>query len=159
MIRSTTAADTAALMLLAEALGLFEPQELAELKTMLLAYLNGETRSGEFWLTDDDDDHGPVGVAYCAPERMTEGTWNLLFIAIHPDHQGQGRGGQLIRQVEHLLKARGAHLLIAETLAEFELTRAFYRQCGYREQACIPDFYAPGADKIVYCKPLTATAP
>ncbi|MEO0408236.1 MAG: GNAT family N-acetyltransferase [Cyanobacteria bacterium P01_A01_bin.135] len=158
MIRFTTATDTADLMALAEAIGLFEPKELAELKTMLLAYLSDEANSGEFWLTNEGDD-GPVGVAYCAPERMTEGTWNLLFIAIHPDHQGQGRGGQLIRHIEQLLKERGAHLLIAETLAEFEQTRAFYRQCGYREEAHIHDFYAPGADKIVYCKALTATAP
>ena len=32
------------------------------------------TRDG---LTSEVDDGGPVGVAYYAPERMTEGTWNL----------------------------------------------------------------------------------
>ncbi|HAG84099.1 MAG TPA: GNAT family N-acetyltransferase, partial [Cyanobacteria bacterium UBA12227] len=77
----------------ADAIG-FEPNELEVLREMLSDDLGGNSDSDRFWLTDDDGE--PVGVAYCAPERMTNGTWNLLLIAVQPDRQGQGRGTALL---------------------------------------------------------------
>ena len=123
---------------------------------MLADYLDGNSNSDHFWITDDED--GLVGVAYCAPEPMTNGTWNLLLIAVRPDRQGQGRGAALMRYVEQTLTARGERLLLVETsgLANFERTRAFYRNCGYDEEARIRDFYKAGDDKIVYRKVLAA---
>ncbi|MBE9070173.1 GNAT family N-acetyltransferase [Leptolyngbya cf. ectocarpi LEGE 11479] len=150
MIRPTTPDDTAALLALANAAIGFSPDELTELSQTLTDYFEGGSDS--FWLTDDDN--GPVAAAYCAPERMTDGTWNLLFIAVHPEQQGQGRGTAMVQYVEETLTARGAHLLLVETLASFERTRAFYRRCGYEEEARIRNFYEAGADKIIYCKAL-----
>jgi ribosomal protein S18 acetylase RimI-like enzyme len=153
MIRPTTLDDTDALLALAKAAIDFSPEELEELQASLTDYFSDEN-GDHFWLTDDDD--GPVAAAYCAPERMTNGTWNLLFIAVHPDYQGQGRGAAMIHHVEKMLAAQGAHLLLVETLASFDRTRAFYRKCGYTEEAQIRDFYDIGADKIVYRKALMA---
>ncbi|HBL12668.1 MAG TPA: GNAT family N-acetyltransferase [Cyanobacteria bacterium UBA11162] len=155
MIRPTTPDDTAALIALADAIG-FEPNELEVLREMLSDDLGGNSDSDRFWLTDDDGE--PVGVAYCAPERMTNGTWNLLLIAVQPDRQGQGRGTALLRYVEQALMTRGARLLLVETsgLPSFERTRAFYRKCGYDQEARIRDFYKAGDDKIVYRKALVA---
>lgn len=153
MIRPTTPDDTAALIAIAEAIG-FEPNEIEELSEMLTDYFGGSSDSDRFWITDDDN--GPVGVAYCEPERMTDRTWNLLLIAVRPDQQGQGRGTTLLRYVEQTLTARGARVLLVETsgLPDFERTRAFYRKCGYDEEARIRDFYKAGDDKIVYRKAL-----
>jgi N-acetylglutamate synthase-like GNAT family acetyltransferase len=95
MIRSTTPADTKALMAVAEASGLFEPSQTAELAGMLAEHFAGD--SPDYWLTDEDS--VPVGVVYVAPERMTEGTWNLYLIAVHPDRQRQGRGKKLLEYV------------------------------------------------------------
>lgn len=159
MIRPTTPNDTAALIALADATGLFEPNQLEEVGEMLADYFGGSSGSDHFWITDDDED-GPVGVAYCAPEPMTDGTWNLYLIAVRPDRQGQGRGATLLRYVEQTLTARGERVLLVETsgLASFERTRAFYRKCGYDEEARIRDFYRAGDDKIVYRKALAAQA-
>lgn len=150
MIRPTTPDDTAALLALANAAIGFSPDELNELSQTLTDYFDGS--SDAFWLVDDDN--GPVAAAYCAPERMTNGTWNLLFIAVHPEHQGQGRGTAMVQYVEETLTVKGAHLLLVETLASFEQTRAFYRRCGYEEEARIRNFYEVGADKIIYVKAL-----
>ncbi|MCC3442588.1 MAG: GNAT family N-acetyltransferase [Microcoleus sp. PH2017_03_ELD_O_A] len=111
-----------------------------------------------FWITDDDG--GPVGVAYCELEPMTDRTWNLQLIAILPDRQGQGRGATLLRYMEQTLMARSGRVLLVETsgLPEFDRVRSFYRKCGYDEEARIRDFYKAGHDKIVYCKELTAQA-
>jgi ribosomal protein S18 acetylase RimI-like enzyme len=50
----------------------------------------------------------------------------------------------------------GGRVLLVETSGtpDFERTRAFYRKCGYEEEARIRDFYQAGADKIVYRKAL-----
>lgn len=153
MIRPTILDDATALLAIAKAIG-FEPGECKVLSEMMADYFSGN--NDHIWLTDDDN--GPVGVAYCAPERMTNGTWNLLFIAIQPEYQGQGRGTSLIGHVEQLLRAQGARLLLVETLASFDRTRAFYRKCGYEEEAQIRDFYDAGADKIVYRKLLASAS-
>jgi GNAT superfamily N-acetyltransferase len=80
---------------------------------MLAASLAAGDGGEGFWLTDDDD--GPVGMAYCEPERMTAGTWNLQLIMIQGDRQGQGRGTQLLRAVEQAVMTRQGRMLIVET--------------------------------------------
>lgn len=153
MIRPTTPDDTDALIALAGASGLFQPHELDQVAQMLAEYHAGGD-GGHHWLTDDD--HGPVGVAYFAPERMTEGTWNLYLIAVHPDRQRQGRGTALLRHVEQTLARQGQRILLVETsgVAGFEHVRAFYRSAGYDEEARIRDFYKAGDDKVVFRKAL-----
>lgn len=38
----------------------------------------------------------------CAPEKMTEGAWNLYLIAVHSDYQGQGIGIAMITHIEQV---------------------------------------------------------
>jgi len=153
MIRPITADDITALIAIAAAIG-FETNELEVLSRMLADYLGGNSNGDRFWLADNNDEDGLVGVAYCETERMTDQTWNLQLIAIHPDHQRQGRGGKLLRYIEETLKARDGRMLLVETLASFDHARAFYKKCGFEEEACIRDFYAAGDDKIVFRKVL-----
>ena len=126
------------------------PSEL--LDGMLENYLRGEENS--LWLTGDSKE--PSFVAYCAPERMTEGTWNLYLIAVHEKLQGSGIGKRVLSHVEKHLKEKEARVLIIETsgLPEFESTRNFYRKCDYTEEARIRDFYEKGDDKVVFWKSL-----
>jgi ribosomal protein S18 acetylase RimI-like enzyme len=158
MIRLTTTNDVTDLIVLAEASGLFEPSQTEELVQMLNQHFNGETENQDLWFTDDDN--GVVGVAYVAPERMTEGTWNLYLIAVHPDRQRQGRGVALLRHVEQVLTERGERVLLVETsgLESFEYVRSFYRKSGYDEEARIREFYKAGDDKIIFRKPLGKSA-
>jgi ribosomal protein S18 acetylase RimI-like enzyme len=152
MIRMTTPDDTEALLAVACASGMFEPHQVEELSGMLVQYFSTGPTGHELWITDDDG--GPVGVAYTAPERMTDGTWNLYMIAIHPERQRQGRGKALLEYVEYLLTERGQRLLLVETSGteDFDYVRTFYRNSGYSEEARIRDFYAAGVDKIIFRK-------
>ena len=154
MIRPTTTDDVVALKRVIEATGLF-PADM--LDSMLSNYFGGESVD-DYWLTDDDD--GPKALAYFAPERMTQGTWNLYLIAVHPEHSGQGRGTVILREVERILAARGERVLLVETsgLPNFERTRAFYRKCGYDQEARIRDFYQAGEDKVIFRKNLSGIA-
>jgi ribosomal protein S18 acetylase RimI-like enzyme len=155
MIRLITSDDTDALIALANSIELFSPKELEELRQMLTDSLSKDSDNHPFWITDDD--HGLVGLAYCEPERMTNGTWNLQLIAVRPTHQRQGRGAKLLLFVEQTLADQGARVLLVETMGtpDFEHVRAFYRKNGYDEEARIREFYAEGADKIVFRKALS----
>lgn len=148
-IRPLAAADLPGLKAVIAATGLFPPDML---DGMAAPFLRGEAE--EAWLTADAG--GPAGLLYAAPERMTEGSWNMLLIAVHPASQGRGLGSALVARAEALLAARGARLLLVETsgLPEFEPARRFYRARGYAEEARIRDFYRAGEDKIVFRKAL-----
>jgi ribosomal protein S18 acetylase RimI-like enzyme len=130
---------------------LFPPEMLAP---MAAPFLDGSNED-EFWLAAADR-RALVGIVYCAAERMTEGTWNALLIAVDPAAQGRGVGRALMHRVEHDLAARGARLLIVETseLPAFEGTRAFYRRLGFEQEARIRDFYRADEDKIVFRRSL-----
>ncbi len=157
-IRPVTADDADGLMKMIEAVGMFPEHELAEVGEMLRGYFDGSLGDDQFWLVDDNE--GYAGAAYYAPERMTEGTWNLYMLAVHPERQGEGRGAALVRYVEQTLAARGERLLLIETLGteEFAPQRAFYTKLGYEEEARIRDFYVAGGDKVIFRKDLTAMA-
>ncbi|HEY9657867.1 MAG TPA: GNAT family N-acetyltransferase [Allocoleopsis sp.] len=162
MIRLSQSKDIAAILSIAEAIG-FQPGELEVVHQLLTDYFtDGDGRESlqsannrRFWLTHDQDNDRVIGVAYCEPERMTDQTWNLQLIAIHPNHQGQGHGSRLLHHVEETLKAHGGRMLLVETLASFNLVQAFYRKHSYEEEARIRDFYAAGDDKIVFRKVLS----
>ena len=149
MIRNTTPVDHAGIIALATATGIFENGQIDELAEML-ANFDATKETGEVWLTDDND--GPTGVAYFAPERMTDGTWNLYFIAVHPDLQRHGHGKTILAHVIGLLAKRGQRVLLVETAGtnDFDYVRKFYRNNGFTEEATIRDFYAAGIDKVVY---------
>ena len=150
MIRPTVSEDVAALKKVIDRTGLF-PSDL--LDAMIAPYLSGND-AGEIWLTHDDG--AQTGLLYCALERMTEGTWNTLLIAVDPGFHRQGVGSALTAVVEKILQERGAHLLLVETsaLPEFEQARQFYRSRRYTQAALIREFYRQGEDKIIFQKAL-----
>lgn len=148
-IRKAIAADLPALELVIASTGLFPPELLAGMMESYLANPDGPDQ----WLTIRQEEQ-VIAVAYFAPERLTEGTWNLYLIAIEAGHQGHGR--TIMQYVEEQLRSASQRLLLVETsgLPEFQYQRDFYARCGYVHEATIRDFYEPGNDKIVFWKTL-----
>ncbi|MEL6249927.1 MAG: GNAT family N-acetyltransferase [Cyanobacteria bacterium J06554_6] len=154
MIRPATPDDLPAIRALLKTLDLFEADEVEEVVGLLTQHFSRGTDSPELWLVDDEN--SIVGIAYAAPERMTQGTWNLYLIAVHPDYQKQGRGATLLHHVEDRLRAQGKRVLLVETVGEnsFEYVRSFYKKNGFDREAQIREFYAAGVDKIIFRKSL-----
>ncbi len=150
-IRPIKPEDIPALKTVIDANELFPSDMLDE---MIADYFQNES-SSDLWFTYEDDQ--PIAIAYCAPEKMTEGTWNLYLIAVHPNYQGKGYGTSMMHYIEQALAERGERLLLVETsgLDSFKQTRSFYHKCGYEEEARIREFYDAGEDKIVFHKFLT----
>lgn len=155
-IRKVNASDVGALKKVIDSSELF-PSEL--LDDMMEDYFSDQS-SNDIWLTRDEADI-PIAIAYCAPERMTEGTYNLYLIAVHKDYQDQGIGSEIMYYIENLLLESGQRILLVETsgLPEFEMTRKFYDKCHYERAAVIRDFYLDGEDKVVFWKKLSPAIP
>lgn len=149
-IRGARPADLAALQSVAVATGLFPPEMLPD---MISPFLAGDEDS--FWLTAVAE-HKPVGLAFTQVEPMTEGTWNMLALAVHPDYQGKGLGRMIVQKVEHTLVEKAARLVIVDTSGteSFAKARAFYQALGYEVEARIRDFWSAGDDKVTLRKSL-----
>lgn len=147
-IRTSIASDLSAAKGIIDAVELFPPEMLDG----MFCVNSDNPESTGFWLTFDDG--SPVAIAYCAPEPMADGTWNLLLIAVNPNRQGEGIGAQIMLYAEEKLAAEGVRVLLVETSGteDFNRTRNFYSQLGYIEEACIREYYGVGDDKIVFHK-------
>ena len=100
MIRPITPGDTDAVLALAKKLEMFESDGLELIKATLANYFGG--KSNDLWYSADEN--GLVGVIYCAPEPMTNGTWNVLMLLVDRDRQRQGYGSALMSYVEQTLR-------------------------------------------------------
>ncbi len=156
MIRPTTPADTDTLVALTEQTGLFKPLEIVALREVLDDYHAVNQADGHFAFTLEDS--GKIlGYVYYAPAEMTEGTWQLWWIAVDKKAQGRGAGTRLLRHVENDIRDRHrGRVLFIETgsLPLYNLTRAFYLKNGYEQHAILKDFYSQGDSMVVFRKEL-----
>ena len=123
---------------------------------MLPDMFESSTNAGDaIWLTCEAQGFA-IGFCYVEPEKLAEGAWNMLAIAVSPANQTTGAGKALSQHLETTLKKNGARILLADTsgTAEFSGTRAFYKSIGYVEEARIRDFWADGDDKVTFIKAL-----
>jgi ribosomal protein S18 acetylase RimI-like enzyme len=152
LVRVATRADVDAIKPIVDAT-LF-PADL--LDDMIAPFLD-DPACRDVWLVAERDD-AVLGVTFCEPERLTDGTWNMLAIAVDPERQGAGVGSAMTSDLEARLLDAGARVLIVETsgLPAYERTRAFNRRHDYVEEARIRDFYAAHEDKVVFWKKLPA---
>lgn len=103
-----------------------------------------------------DRDGKLVGYVCYGPTPMTEGTYDLYWIASAPEVRGQGVGASLISGMEGDLRRLKARLIRVETSATeaYGPTRGFYASMKYMEEARIRDFYKVGDDLIMLTKRL-----
>lgn len=124
------------------------------LDDMISDYFNNP-ETEEVWFTSVQDNK-PTSIGYCAPEKLTDRTFNLYAIGVQTNLQRQGIGKEMMNFIEEYLRSRGNRVLIVETssMPEFNLTRAFYHKIGYTQEAIIRDFWKEGDDKVIFWKKL-----
>ncbi|NPU83133.1 MAG: GNAT family N-acetyltransferase [Syntrophaceae bacterium] len=83
-------------------------------------------------------------------------SFDLYWIVVAPERQREGIGGLLLAGTERAAREKGATRIYADTSSSprYEAARRFYEGCGYRREACLPDFYRPGDGKVIYAKVL-----
>ncbi|MDH3523675.1 MAG: GNAT family N-acetyltransferase [Acidobacteriota bacterium] len=152
-----TLADEPAVRALVAATGMFNSEEIdiaAEL--VRTRALEGAECGYEFVVEDGPE--GLVGYACWGRVEGTRNSYDLYWIAVASDRQGRGCGRRLLAAAEARIATAGGGTLWLDTAGrdDYRPTRAFYRACGYEEQARLRDFYSPGDDKVIFARRIAA---
>jgi ribosomal protein S18 acetylase RimI-like enzyme len=134
--------------------GIFNPTELDCVRELWNAYLDRGEDSGYLFLVLRHDDGLPQGYACFGPHPLTEGTYDLYWIAVDPAAQGCGIGHALLSRVEAEVERRGGYLLLIETSdsAVYAPARRLYFSLGFHLEAIVHDFYTRADNLLIYSK-------
>jgi GNAT superfamily N-acetyltransferase len=96
---------------------------------------HGAQISGYYFVVESLDGH-VRGYACYGPRSLTEGTYDLFWIAVDPEYRRAG--------------------VVVETsgLEKYAPTRHFYLATGYLLEATLKDFYKEGDDLVIFTKHL-----
>ncbi len=89
-----------------------------------------------------------LGYVCYGPTPLTDGTFDLYWIAVDPDARGRVLGRRLHDAMLADLRGRGARLVRLETSSQdsYDGTMRFYDALGYEVVSRVRDFYRPGDD-------------
>jgi ribosomal protein S18 acetylase RimI-like enzyme len=154
-IRPMTQDDKPEVIRLLQALPEFEPPEVAVAEEVIDSYLDNPSGS-VYHIQVAEVESRVAGYVGYGPAPLTEGTWDIYWLAVSAEKQGRGIGHALMTLAEDAIKRAGGRLIIVETSSKpgYEKTRRFYLSQGYEIVGCIPDFYALGDDKLILLKRL-----
>jgi ribosomal protein S18 acetylase RimI-like enzyme len=155
-IRPLQSADRPAVAEIVYAVGNFKPLEIDCALELVDIYLNNKDQN-DYRVVVAEDEHGKVlGYTCWGPVPLTTGTFDLYWIATHPDAHGLGFGRALMLFVEERVREEKGRLLVLETSSKesYGNTVRFYFRLGYEEASRIRDFYDVGDDKLTFVKRL-----
>lgn len=151
--RDPAEADAGRIRSLVEITGFFQTDEIAVAEELVRERVSRGVESGYHFILAEQ--YGRLaGYACYGPVPCTASSYDMYWIAVHPDFQGRGLGKRLIRDAERLVSEAGGTRIYAETSSrvQYASTRAFYEGCGYAAASVLDDFYAPGDGKVTYVK-------
>lgn len=147
--------DAALVQRVTRATGFFSRSEIGVAVELVAAALKEGVASGYSFLFAESDGYG-YGYTCFGPVPCTADSFDLYWVVVDSSFQGQGIGKRLLIRTEQMIKEIGGSRVYAETSsrAQYRPTRSFYRHAGFHRAARLKDFYAPGDDKVIYCKAL-----
>ena len=155
MIRGFVAADRLPVIELLRSTGNFTAVEIGIAAELIDTILDQPAQQDYYAFVDAA---GPdvTGFLLLGQTPATAGTWDMYWIAVHPNHHGSGVATALDCFAEAFVQSRGGYWILAETSSQesYARTRAFYRKRNYQVVARIPDYYRYNDDLIVFGKRL-----
>ena len=154
-VRPLEADDKPAVMAILRNTPEFKPIEVEVAGELIDAYLEDPKASGYDTLVAEIDGT-VVGYICYGPTPLTVGTWDVYWMAVNRQLQGQGIGRALLEKAEADIKARGGRLIMIETSGTplYVTAQRFYQARHYELATRIADFYEPGDDLLVFMKRL-----
>ncbi|WP_435006035.1 N-acetyltransferase family protein [Tundrisphaera lichenicola] len=138
-----------------ESSGAFRPDEVAVGLELVDETLNPGPSTDYRWSVAEFDGE-VVGFACFGPVPMTQGTFDLYWIAVDTEAQGSGVASRIEQAVVDEVVSLGGRWLVAETSSTppYAPAHAFYGRRGYRLLGRIEDYYRAGDDRLIYGKRL-----
>jgi ribosomal protein S18 acetylase RimI-like enzyme len=150
-----TALDAERIGRLVDLTGFFHSEEVAVAEELVQERLSKGDAGGYHFLMAEQ--HGQLAGYTCyGPIPCTRNSFDLYWIAVHPDFQRKGLGRKLMAETETLIRKIDGRRIYVETSQrnQYAGTRSFYESCGYHLESVLEDFYAPHDGKAIYCKVL-----
>lgn len=153
------AEDVPAIRALVARTKVFAPAEVEIAVEVATAALHSGDASGYCFAVAEEAGR-LAGFTAFGPIAATAASWDLYWIAVDPGGQRHGLGSKLLAASEARAAAQGCRRMYVDTSgrADYAPARAFYERHGYRREAVLADFYAPGDAKVIYLRELGAAA-
>jgi GNAT superfamily N-acetyltransferase len=153
MRRELMARDPERVGRLVDLTGFFDPEETSVAVELVRERLARGDACGYHFLIVEQRDR-LVGYTCYGPIPCTRNSFDLYWVAVHPDFHRKGLGRTLVMETEILIRKAGGHRIYIDTSQrdQYAGTRSFYESCGYRMETILKDFYAPDDGKVIYCK-------
>ena len=135
----------------------FNEEEIKIALELIDVYIKDKDQKDYEIFVDSDDEDGESeikGYVCIGPRPLTEGTYDLYWIAVNPKVQSKGIGSGLIKYIEDNIRSKNGRLILIETSGKdsYEKERKFYEKNQYEELVNIRDFYKPGDSLVIYGK-------
>jgi ribosomal protein S18 acetylase RimI-like enzyme len=154
VIHIATEADGPQIQDITARAGVFSTEEVETVVVLWSEYLSfGPAESGYNFIVYREGDQ-VLGFAIYGYRDLTDGVYDLYWIAVDPNARRKRVGRELITACEKAVRENGGRMLIAETSGtpHYEPTRKFYFEMGYQNEAVIKDFYSAGDDLMIFTK-------
>jgi GNAT superfamily N-acetyltransferase len=157
MVRPLTREDRGTVLDIIQTTAMFTSEEVELARELIDIYLDQPEQKDYLIVVVEAGDGRVVGYLAYGPTPITDGTYDLYWMAVRSGEQGRGYGRELVAWLEETLRKVGGRMILIETSsqAKYEKTRRFYLGLGYLEVSRIPDFYRKGDDLITYAKYLS----
>lgn len=146
--------DRRAVLDIVQTTEMFTPDEVAVAGELIDVYLDQPQQRDYCLVVAENEDGRVVGYMSYGPTPLTEGTYDLYWMAVAKGEQGRGYGRELVSWLEKTVREAAGRMILIETSSQpkYEKTRRFYAGLNYKEVSRIPDFYRSGDDCITYVK-------
>jgi len=132
----------------------FNEDEIKIAMELIDVYLSEPNQKDYEIFTDENENKEINGYVCIGPRPLTNGTYDLYWIAVNPNVQARGIGSGLIQYIENYLKQKNVRLVLIETSGKpsYEKERRFYEKNHYDKLVEIKDFYNIGDSLVIYGK-------
>jgi ribosomal protein S18 acetylase RimI-like enzyme len=148
--------DKSAVMQLLRNTPEFKAHEIPVAEEVIDSYLHSPGDSGYHALVAVIESQ-LIGYISYGPTPLTDGTWDIYWIAVSQNSQRIGIGKTLLSYAEKEIKKAIGRIILIETSStiNYEKSRQFYISQGYELISQIKDFYTVGDDKLIFRKSIS----
>jgi len=154
-IRPTIREDYESILDILKRTDYFTAEEIKIADELLGSFFTQSLESGYWTYTAVNDK--VVGYICYGPVPLTDGTYDVYWVAVDPALQGQGIGTELLNFAEDDISRHKGRLITIYTSSQEKYlpTRSFYLKRGYHEGARVRDYYRPADDLVIYVKQIS----